>query len=51
MEIKNGINFIFTLLCGASKKFYLLEAPKRSSKTKTKKQMSPPYLGFGEQGL
>ena len=38
MEIKNGINFIFTLLCGASKKFYLLEAPKRSSKKEKKKK-------------
>ena len=47
MEIKNGINFIFTLLCGASKRFYLLEAPKRSSKTKTKKQNVPSVFGIG----
>ena len=26
--------FIFILLCGASKRFYLFEAPKRSVKTK-----------------
>ena len=31
IEIKNKLNFIFTLLCGASKGF---EAPKRSVKIK-----------------
>ena len=42
--------FTFTLLCGASERFYLFEAPKRS--VKIKKIMSfSPLIPLGQQGL
>ena len=34
IEIKNDINFYFRTFCGASKRFYLFEAPNRSIKIK-----------------
>ena len=42
--------FIFTVPRGASKRFYLLEAPKRSVKIKIY-VIFRPYLGLGRQGL
>ena len=35
IEIKNDINFIFTLLYGTSERFHLFEPPKRSETIKT----------------
>ena len=49
MKIKNGIIFIFTLLCGASEKFHLFEAPKRS--VKIKNLLFSPLIPSGQQGL
>ena len=39
----------FTLLCGASERFYRSEAPKRI--VKTKHVISPLLISLGQQGL
>ena len=43
IEIKNDLIFIFTLLCGVSERFHLLEAPKRSMKIKNLCHFSPLF--------
>ena len=43
--MKNDIIFIFTLLCGASERFHLFEAAKRSVKIKNVCDFSPYAIG------
>ena len=49
IELKNGISFIFTLLRGATERFHLFEAPKRS--VRIKNLSFSRLIQLGRQGL